>query len=295
MKHQVASLAMQMTPVMPLSPSKEMTIMSLHGLVHIKKDDPIHSHNISIRVNGTGQNYGPQFDKINTGIPGPVQLIGRNGDETIIKDLSLHKWNYRTTFQAPLGTNPVVVDMQGMGKGMAWVNGQSIGRYWPSYLAKEDGCSLEACDYRGTYDNNKCVTNCGQPTQRWYHLPRSFIPNDVNTLVLFEEFGGNPAQVNFQTVAPGTVCGNAYEKNNMELSCEGRPISDIRFASFVDVKGTCGSFKKGSCEGGNNPIDILKTACLGKVSCSIQASDDVFGKSNCTSGTTKRLVVEAVC
>ncbi|KAL7224940.1 hypothetical protein ACSBR1_026261 [Camellia fascicularis] len=347
--------------------------------LHIKKDDPIHSHNISIRVNGTGQvlhayingeyigsewatygifhyffekniklkqgknqitllsatiglqNYGPQFDEINTGIPGPVQLIGRNGDETIIKDLSSHKWNYRvglhglndelfsldsrfaakwqsdnlptnqrmmwykTTFQAPLGTDPVVVDMQGMGKGMAWVNGQSIGRYWPSYLAKEDGCSLEACDYRGTYDNNKCVTNCGQPTQRWYHVPRSFIPNDINTLVLFEEFGGNPAQVNFQTVAPGTVCGNAYEKNNMELSCEGRPISDIRFASFGDVKGTCGSFKKGSCEGGNNPIDLLKTACLGKVSCSIQASDDVFGKSNCTSGTTKRLVVEAVC
>ncbi|KAL6965805.1 Beta-galactosidase 7 [Sarracenia purpurea var. burkii] len=67
---------------------------------------------------------------------------------------------YKTTFKAPLGTDPVVIDLQGMGKGLAWVNGQSIGRYWPSYLADEDGCSTDACDYRGSYDNNKCVTNC---------------------------------------------------------------------------------------------------------------------------------------
>ena len=29
------------------------------------------------------------------GIVGPVVLIGKNGDETVIKDLSAHKWSYK--------------------------------------------------------------------------------------------------------------------------------------------------------------------------------------------------------
>lgn len=63
-----------------------------------------------------------------------------------------------------------MVDLQGMGKGYAWVNGQNIGRIWPSYNAEEDGCSDEPCDYRGEYSDSKCVTNCGKPTQRWLVL-----------------------------------------------------------------------------------------------------------------------------
>lgn len=81
---------------------------------------------------------------------------------------------------------------------------------------------------------------------------------DVNELVLFEELGGNPSLVNFQTVRPGTVCGNAHENNDMELSCQGRAISDIKFASFGDVKGICGSSVKGSCEAKNDAIAIVK-------------------------------------
>lgn len=41
------------------------------------------------------QNYGAKFDLIQTGIPGPVEIIGRKGDERIIKDLSSHKWRYK--------------------------------------------------------------------------------------------------------------------------------------------------------------------------------------------------------
>ncbi|XP_052180489.1 beta-galactosidase 15-like [Diospyros lotus] len=346
--------------------------------VSIKEDDPIWSHNLSVRVNGTGHvlhafvnselvgsrwdtygvfnsvfeekvklkpgknqitllsatvgfpNYGPLFDVVASGLPGPVEIVGRKDDETIIKDLSHHKWTYRvglhgeedklysldsryaskwqadnlptqrmftwykTTFKAPLGTDPVVVDLQGLGKGHAWVNGNSIGRYWPSFLAAEDGCSLEACDYRGTYDNNKCVTNCGQPTQRWYHVPRSFLNDDENTLVLFEEFGGNPSLVKFQTISPETVCGKAYENKTLELSCEGRPISAIRFASFGDSNGACGALAKGSCEGVNDAISILQKACVGKESCSIRASEEIFGSTSCN-GVAKKLVVEAGC
>ena len=79
----------------------------------------------------------------------------------------MFNYNWQTTFKAPLGSNPVVVDLQGMGKGYAWVNGHCLGRTWPSYMADEDGCSADPCDYRGDYDDKKCVSNCGQPSQRW--------------------------------------------------------------------------------------------------------------------------------
>ncbi|KAG2324786.1 hypothetical protein Bca52824_007514 [Brassica carinata] len=41
------------------------------------------------------------------------------------------------TFKAPLGNDPVVVDLLGLGKGTAWINGNNIGRYWRhSFQAK---------------------------------------------------------------------------------------------------------------------------------------------------------------
>lgn len=75
----------------------------------------------------------------------------------------------QTSFKIPPGTSPVVVDLQGMGKGHAWVNGNSLGRYWPSQIADTNGCS-DTCDYRGEYKPEKCVTNCGNPSQRWYNF-----------------------------------------------------------------------------------------------------------------------------
>lgn len=82
-----------------------------------------------------------------------------------------------------------------------------------------------------------------------------------NAIVLFEEFGGNPSLVNFQTIQVGTVCAHAYEKHTVELACEGRPISAIKFASFGNSQGTCGSFEKGSCDSGR-ALSILKKASL---------------------------------
>ncbi|KAK7304013.1 hypothetical protein RJT34_14999 [Clitoria ternatea] len=277
------------------------------------------------------QNYGQKFDSWHNGLVGPIEVIGRKGDETIIKDLSKHKWSYKvglhgwdnkffspdsfyaspskweseqlpinrmltwykTTFKGPLGSDPVVVDMQGLGKGHAWVNGQSLGRIWPSYNANEDGCSADPCDYRGEYNDKKCVTNCGKPTQRWYHVPRSFIQNGVNTLVVFEELGGNPSHVSFQTVIVGTACGNAYENKTLELSCQGRPISAIKFANFGNPEGECGAFSKGSIQSKSDALSIVHNACVGKESCRIDVSEKTFGP---TSGDiVKRLAVEAVC
>lgn len=55
--------------------------------------------------------------------------------------------------------------------------------------------------------------------------------------------------VNFKTVTVGKACANAYEGNTLELSCQGgKAISEIRFASFGDPSGECGSYEKGTCE-----------------------------------------------
>jgi hypothetical protein len=80
-------------------------------------------------------------------------------------------------------------------------------------------------------------------------VPRDFLNGDDNTLVVFEEFGGNPWNVKFQTVTVGSACANAYEGNTLELACQGgNVISQIRFASFGSPKGACGSFGAGQCE-----------------------------------------------
>ena len=227
-----------------------------------------------------------------------------------------------------MGNDPVVVDLMGLGKGTAWVNGNNIGRYWPAFISSENGCDAN-CNYRGAYHAEKCLTNCGEPTQRWYifhillgstikyvkvkpenlywdffffvlflnryHVPRSFLNAEGdNTLVLFEEMGGNPSLVSFQTTRVGSVCANVYEKNIIELSCDRKPISAIKFASFGNPDGNCGSFEKGTCESSKNTADILTQECVGKEKCSIDVSTEKFGAPDC-SGAPRRLAVEAIC
>lgn len=77
-------------------------------------------------------------------------------------------------------------------------------------------------------------------------------------MVLFEEIGGNPSLVNFQTVIVGTACGHACENKTLELSCHGRPISAINFASFGNPQGLCGAFSKGSCESNNDALSVVQ-------------------------------------
>ncbi|KAL9370086.1 hypothetical protein Peur_041285 [Populus x canadensis] len=225
--------------------------------VNLKKDDPVWSYNMTLRVKSSGQ----------------ILHAFVNGELI----------------------DPVVVDLLGMGKGLAWVNGNNIGRYWPSFIAEGD-CNLEPCDYRGSYDSSKCLSNCGHPTQRWYHVPRSFL-NDTgdNTLVLFEEFGGNPSSVNFQTIAIGSACISAEENRKIELSCQGRPISAVKFASFGNPQGSCGSFVKGYCEGSKDALSVVEKACVGQESCTIDVSEDTFGSTTCGDDVIKTLSVEAIC
>lgn len=41
---------------------------------------------------------------------------------------------WQTTFDAPVGDEPMALNMSSMQKGEVWVNEQSIGRYWVSFL-----------------------------------------------------------------------------------------------------------------------------------------------------------------
>ncbi|KAH9700707.1 Beta-galactosidase 8 [Citrus sinensis] len=246
------------------------------------------------------QNYGAFYEKTGAGITGPVQLKG-SGNGTNI-DLSSQQWTYqtglkgeelnfpsgsstqwdskstlpklqplvwyKTTFDAPAGSEPVAIDFTGMGKGEAWVNGQSIGRYWPTYVSQNGGCT-DPCNYRGAYSSNKCLKNCGKPSQSLYHVPRSWLKSSGNTLVLFEEIGGDPTKISFVTKQLGSsLCSHVTDSHPLPVDMWGsdskiqrkpgpvlslecpnpnQVISSIKFASFGTPLGTCGSFSRGRC------------------------------------------------
>ncbi|KAG8364348.1 hypothetical protein BUALT_Bualt19G0119500 [Buddleja alternifolia] len=171
-------------------------------------------------------NDGHRFETQNTGVVGPVILRGLDHGT---KDLSWQKWSYkvglkgeamnlaspsRTTsvdwlrgslqsnkqqpltwykayFNAPRGNKPLALDLGSMGKGQVWINGQSIGRYWTAYAKGQ----CNTCSYAGTYRQGKCQYGCGKSTQKWYHVPRSWLKPTQNLLIVFEEIGGDASKI----------------------------------------------------------------------------------------------------
>lgn len=167
-------------------------------------------------------NVGVHFERYNQGVLGPVTLKGLKEGNW---DLTRSRWSYKvgmrgeglglnsisgastiewqqsavahnqplawfkTTFNAPAGNEPLALDMSSMGKGEIWINGESIGRHWP---ANKGRGHCGQCNYAGTYTETKCLGECGQPSQRWYHVPRSWLRPTGNLLVVFEEMGGDP-------------------------------------------------------------------------------------------------------
>lgn len=55
--------------------------------------------------------------------------------------------DWQTVFDTPAGDDPIALNLNSMGKGEAWVNGESIGRYWVSLKTPK-----------------------GNPSQTWYAL-----------------------------------------------------------------------------------------------------------------------------
>eukprot|EP00249_Psilotum_nudum_P004334 c17855_g1_i1 orf=2253-3881(+) len=294
------------------------------------------------------QNYGAFFDTWGAGIQSPLIVEGlKSGSQDISsqawayqiglkgEQLALHtesaeanvQWTsgteiprnrpmtwYKTTFNAPDGNDPVSLDLNSMGKGQAWVNGEGIGRYWPANYSPQSGCS-NTCDYRGQYSPSKCASNCGEPSQRWYHVPRSWLNPTGNLLVLFEEIGGDPTLISFATSSVATVCAHVSESHlppvdtwtttrldqskhkgpEARLECPtGHNISSIKFSSFGNPQGTCGNFRKGSCHAPSS-MNTLTKWCVGRERCAIGISAEQFGVDPCGAGVVKSLAVEAVC
>lgn len=292
------------------------------------------------------QNGGPFYDWVGAGLTS-VQITGFNNGP---KDLSIVDWTYKIGLEgehlgiykadglkslkwistseppkeqpltwykavvnAPPEDDPIGLDMIHMGKGLAWLNGEEIGRYWPRKSSKHDEC-VQQCDYRGKFSPNKCSTGCGEPSQRWYHVPRSWFKPSGNILVVFEEKGGDPTEIRFArrkttgfcafvsedhpTFAPESLNqdGTQDYKNNaiVQLKCPiNTRISTIKFASFGTPSGTCGSYTTGDCHDPRS-ISVVQKVCLNKNECTVDLTEESFNMGLCP-GIIKKLAVEGVC
>ena len=77
----------------------------------------------------------------------------------------------------------IVVNLGGLNKGMAYVNGFNIGRYW---LAKGE-CPGNCAPPRHGRHCFLHYEGCGNPTQHLYHIPFELLKPTRNTITLFEE------------------------------------------------------------------------------------------------------------
>ncbi|KAL3505338.1 hypothetical protein ACH5RR_035179 [Cinchona calisaya] len=290
-------------------------------------------------------NNGIHFETWNLGVLGPVVVHGLDHGD---KDLSWQKWTYKVGlkgesmnlvspdgvskvdwipgslvtqsqqplrwykayFDAPMDNEPLALDMKSMGKGQVWINGQSIGRYWT--ISANGSCGI--CQYSGTFQASKCQLGCGQPTQSWYHVPRSWLKPTQNLLVLFEELGGDASKISLVKRTTASVCASAHENRasmvdwhidsngegtmlrqpKIQLQCApGQSISTIKFASFGTPSGPCGAFQQGTCHAESSQA-VIEKMCIGQETCRVTASKSYFGSDPCPS-QLKRLYVEAVC
>ncbi|KAI0524497.1 hypothetical protein KFK09_003868 [Dendrobium nobile] len=296
------------------------------------------------------KNYGAFIEKDGAGFRGPIKLTGFKDGEI---ELSSFPWTYqvglkgefvkifapeetekvdwtilqpdkmktpftwyKTYFDIPEGKFTIALDLGSMGKGHAWVNGHGLGRYW-SLVAPKYGCP-GTCNYRGAYNENKCLTNCGKPTQTLYHIPRAWLQASNNLLVIFEETGGDPLEIKLKKHATVTICSQVSETHypplsswhnperftgnisfdksqpEMHLHCDdGYAISSITFASFGTPHGSCQHFSKGKCHAQNSSF-VISEVCLGRNSCYVTVSVQTFSPDPCR-GTVKTLAVQAEC
>ncbi|GMY05449.1 beta-galactosidase 13-like [Fagus crenata] len=247
---------------------------------------------VDLTVNGWGHQVGLQGEKFH--------VYTQSGSHRIQWKNAKGKGHaltwYKTYFDAPEANDPVAIRMSGMGKGMIWVNGKSIGRHWMSYLSP-----------------------LGQPSQSEYHIPRSFIKPTQNLLVVLEEEKGNPEEIDILLVNRDTICSIITEdhpphvkswerKNNnfraavddvksaAHLKCtNNKKIISVEFASFGDPYGACGGFVMGKCNAPNTK-EVVEQHCLGKTVCSVPMDRELFFKNNDGCADIKKtLVIQVRC
>ena len=94
--------------------------------------------------------------------------------QTIGQPLTWYSASFPQVQLPDSGLYSVLLDLSGMGRGHAFVNGHDIGHYW--LIMGGDS---------------------GYPTQWLYHVPQDWLSTDGdNSLVLLEETGGDPTNIN---------------------------------------------------------------------------------------------------
>ena len=84
---------------------------------------------------------------------------------------------HRFAFAHPGPGESLVVDLTGMSRGMLWLNGRLVGRYW---------LVAEGALQQGGHP----AISTSAPTQQQYHLPIAWL-REQNVLVIFDELGGD--------------------------------------------------------------------------------------------------------
>jgi len=90
---------------------------------------------------------------------------------------------FQTLFTLKDYKDSLAIELSGMNRGHAYVNGHHIGRY--SLVEGRCKGRLTKCEH---FDEG----SCGKPTQRLYHIPPDWLSmNSANLLTLFEQLGSN--------------------------------------------------------------------------------------------------------
>ena len=105
-----------------------------------------------------------------------------------------------------------------------------------------------------------------------------------------------PAPTSLSVCSTGAECGtDVPEGDTITLTCPGSGVfAAVEFVQLGNPSGTCGAFLKGNCGSAANGTEVLSTLCIGKRTCTIDATTNVFGSSSCA-GAQRVLDVQLRC
>ncbi|MBA0845739.1 hypothetical protein Goarm_023367, partial [Gossypium armourianum] len=169
---------------------------------------------------------------------------------------------YKGYFDAPEGDNPVAIVMTGMGKGMVWINGRSIGRYWNNYLSPLKKPTQSEYEEEGNPKDVHIVT-----------VNRDTICSAVSEI--------HPPSPRLFETKNGSLQPKVNDlKPRAELICPGKKqIVAVEFASYGDPFGACGAYFIGNCTAPESK-QVVEKYCLGKPSCQIPLDSIHFSDQN---------------
>ncbi|PWA98670.1 D-galactoside/L-rhamnose binding SUEL lectin domain-containing protein [Artemisia annua] len=83
-----------------------------------------------------GIRYGPPIQPYSEAVPNPRLKTRSQHMGTWRTSTTMELHNILATFNAPMGDEPLALDMSGMWKSQERINGQSMRRYWTTYATE---------------------------------------------------------------------------------------------------------------------------------------------------------------